>query len=177
MSTIAKFGDISASVPSVVGGMGSSIKYFLRPEVNPLNVSLRIPPEEFLLPFGTPIGNRLEAYVSGYAASAGSVTYTVEANTNFNNVGLPPSLVTLVNVSSTPVLEDSPFHIHLVFIVGDIVYGTFESLLNGAFMPERAMTPFRISGLFSLRAGVMFQTSAETNRAALTEFRVVQRGS
>lgn len=169
MGTVAQY-NVSATSPSIVGGTGNTIKYFLNRSSIPSLVS-----RELILPFTTPTGSRLEAYITGRASSVGQIRYTVQANTNVNNVGLPPHLIQLGETSSFN--GDSFFHFRLVLVVDDVVQGTFQSLVDGAFSKEWAIPLFQSSRdvfRFSLLAGVTFETSAETNRALLTEFKIVQ---
>src|SRR6266404_1992566 len=175
--TIVKF-DISASAPSIVGGAGTSIKRF----------SDRTNLSDLLLPFGSTIdGQTFEVYASGFISTpAGRVTYVVQANTN-------PSLteagvyVDLARGSNIPGASDVPFHIALVLMGHSAtgkVQGWVESMmLGGVSFPKKATTPLQINFIrtdthiapFSLAMGVIFEESAEENRAALTEFRAVQK--
>ncbi len=175
--TIVKF-DISASAPSIVGGAGTTIKRF----------SDRANLSDLLLPFGSAVdGQSFEVYASGYVSAAGRVTYVVQANTN-------PSLteagvfVDLAGGSNIPGASDLPFHIALVLMGHSAtgkVQGWVESMmLGGVSFPKKATTPLQINFIrtdthiapFSLAMGVIFEESAEENRAALTEFRAVQKG-
>jgi hypothetical protein len=174
MGVVAQY-EVSASIPSVVGGTGKAIKYFSSRPTQSLWNSGRVgvfapptqTPYELLIPFEKVNGNRFEVYASGYASSVGPVAYVIQAKTNEKFI--------LASPSNLPGMSDLPFHIRLVLEGNGLVQGTFQSMLAGVFEPEKAIKPFAInSSSFSLMVGVVFETSAEENKAALTEFRVVQ---
>jgi hypothetical protein len=170
--------DINASMASVVGGTGNEIKYFLSRPVQKLwnsgKVGVYSPstpvPRELPLPFEKINGSRFEVYASGYAsATKGSVTYLIQAKDSSSEK------ITLVRLSNVPGTVDLPFHVKLVLEGNGLFQGTVQSMIAGVFESEKGMKPFAInSPFFSLMIGVQFEVSAEDNKAALTEFKVVQ---
>ena len=174
-NVIAKF-DISASAPSVVAGAGTTIKRFLnRPPARqmigpgvtfPLNQNHL--QDQLLLPFSGAIdGQHFEVYISGsVSAAVGRVTYVIQANA---------SELTLAEGSHTPRDIDIPFTFSLGLLghsaTGTMI-GSFEGMIGGV-LTKGAITPFPVRSL-SLSVGVIFEESAEENRASLTEFRACQ---
>lgn len=171
--------EISAAFPSVVGGTGKAIKHFFSRPVQTLwnsgKVGVYAPstvtPQELSVPFEKVNGSRFEVLASGYvSAVSGSVSYIIQAK-NSNS----KEKFTLANLSNLPGATDLPFHIRLVLEGNGLIQGTVQSMLAGIFESEKAIKPFAISSpSFNLMIGVIFEASAEENKAALTEFRVVQ---
>lgn len=178
MGIIAQY-EVSSAHPSVVGGTGKAIKYFFsRPTQTVWNSgkvgvysSATITPQELSIPFEKINGSRFEIYASGYvSAPSGSVGYVIQVK----NADSKEKII-LASLSNLPGATDLPFHIRLVLEGNGLVQGTVQSILAGVFDPEKAIKPFVISSpLFGLMAGVAFEVSAEENKAALTEFRVIQ---
>jgi hypothetical protein len=174
---VAQF-DINASMQSVVGGTGNEVKYFLSRPVQKLwnagKVGVYSPsipvPRELPLPFEKINGSRFEVYASGYtSAGKGHINYLIQAKDS------SLEKITLVSLSNIPSMVDLPFHIKLVIEGNGLFQGTVQSMLAGIFESERSIKPFAInSPSFSLMIGVQFEVSAEDNKAALTEFKVVQ---
>jgi hypothetical protein len=167
---IARY-EISAAMPSVVGGTGKTIKYFFtRPTQTVWNfgkVGVYAPsippPQELSIPFELVNGTRFEIYASGYVSTPGPVAYIIQEKESV-----------LASLSNIPGESDLPFHIKLVLEGNGLIQGTIQSMLAGVFEPEKAIKPFAVTSSLSLKIGVIFADSVDENKAALTEFKIVQ---
>lgn len=174
MSTLAEF-QISASAPSFVGGPGTETKFFKD------NSYL----EQLPYPFSGDGQSSLEIYATGVASSRGSVKYVIAAVTD---VPAGRGQIPLADPSNIPGIA-TPFSLRLMLHADSacgMVQGTVASLLNGVSEPEKAITSFKVEksnwsrsnhAPFNLVVGVAFAESAESNGAALFEFKIVSRGS